>query len=341
MYSPSRKHDDSEDKEFQRKKEVDDLISKYASKKSKSKIGINQNTRDINDYSSVRLGQANVDRTYGGASNTFSSRRSSQYDSISKIVPSSNAGSNYEFQPTGNRSNVSKYDGTGSWRSSINSNNDYPMTNNTYNEKYDKYSNVVSSGYGTVGLTSTGGLSTSASSANIYAPVSSGPPPSAARRYLAQSKSSSNLYLYPQSNALSSTLHSQQDPSQQRLPLTRQQKTLSIHGLPGTTTSNASPFLQRGGVLSSGGSSSALFANLRNNQEDFYLERENVVLENNNQADWRKKQVWNKSAVSKGIAPIIPPPPPIKPVYLLIKIKVHHCGVLSVLIQVNPFLTLQ
>ena len=196
-------------------------------------------------------------------------------------------------------------------RGSITSNasNDYKISNNTYNDKYDKYSNI--SGYGVVGSTGMGALQSSASSANIsYAPVASGPPPSAARRYLAQSKSSSNLFLYPQSNTLSSTLNSQQDLSK-RTPLTRQQKTLSIHGLPG---SGASPLVSRGGgILPSGGSSSALFANLKNNQDDFYLEGESG-LENSNQPDWRKKPLWKnpyggQNIVSKAAAPIIAPPP--------------------------------
>ena len=316
MYS-SKTHNDSEDKEFQRKKEVDDLISKYSNKKSKSKLGLIQGNHEINDYSSVRYGQSNTHGTYGGASNTFSGRRSSQYDSLSRALPTSNTGPSYDMQGSGNRdSSLSKYAGS-SYRRGSNASNDYAMTNNTYN---DKYSNIVS-GYGTVGNTGMGALTSSASSANIYTPISSsGPPPSAARRYLAQSKSSSNLFLYPQSNMLSSTLNSQQDPSK-RTPLTRQQKTLSIHGLPG---SGSSPLTQRG-LLPSGGSSSALYSNLRNNQDDFYLEGDLGA----DTPDWRKKPLWNKNIVSKGVAAPIIAPPPIMPVYHIIIQNVLLSAVVS------------
>ena len=267
----------------------------------------------MNDYSSVRYGQPNTDRTYGGgSSNTFSGRRSSQYDSISKAIPSSNIGASYDIPTSGKRdSSLNKYGATDYRRGSNASitGNDYRMNNNTYG---DKYSNIVS-GYGVVGSSGMGALSTSASSANIYPPVSaSNPPPSAARRYLAQSKSSSNLFLYPQSNNISSTLNSQPDPSK-RTPLSRAQKTLSIHGLPG---SGSSPLSQRGGIVPSGGSSSALLAHLRNNQDDFYLEGGDLGLDNSNQPDWRKKPLWNKNIVPKAPPPIIAPPP-IMPVLIL------------------------
>ena len=335
MYPKTR--DDPEDRESQRKKEVDDLISKYSHKKSKPKLGIIPSNREVNDYSSVRYGQANTDRTYGGSSNTFSGRRSSQYDSITKALPSSSTGTNYDIQAPGKiDSSLNKYGTTDYRRGSINSNasNDYKISSNTYNDKYDKYSNV--GGYGVVGSTGMGALQSSASSANIsYAPTASAAPPSAARRYLAQSKSSSNLFLYPQSNTLSSTLNSQQDLSK-RTPLTRQQKTLSIHGLPG---SGASPLVSRGGgLLPSGGSSSALFANLKTNQDDFYLEGDSG-LENSNQPDWRKKPLWKnpyggQNIVSKGAAPIIAPPP-IMPVQYISRSVLLHSVVWSVQISVN------
>ena len=180
MYS-SKIRDDPEDKESQRKKEVDDLISKYSHKKSKSKLGLIQNNRDVNDYSSVRYGQANTHSTYGGPSNTFSGRRSSQYDSLNKALPSipsniSSTGTNYDIQTSGKRdSSLNKYGSTDYRRGSITSNasNDYKISNNTYNDKYDKYSNI--SGYGVVGSNGMGALQSSASSANIpYAPVASG-----------------------------------------------------------------------------------------------------------------------------------------------------------------------
>ena len=319
MYSTKNK-DDSQDREHQSRKEVDDLISKYTSKKSKAKLGvgptIRENNRDLNDYSSLKYGQSNAaDRTYGGTSNTYSSRRSSQYDSISKALPgSSNAGSRYDLPAPPS----SKYGGSDYRRSSITSNNsDFSMANSTYTDKYDKYSHL-GGGYGAVGNIGSGGLTTSASSANIYAPVSSGPPPTAAQRYLAQSKSSSNLFLFPQSNMLSSTLDSRQDPID-RKALTRQQKTLSMHGLPGSTSSTS--LLQRG-VQPSGGSSSTLLANLRNNQgqDDFYFETENDGLGNSNQLDWRKKPLWSKNVNAKVAVPHAAPPP-IVPVHIAQKPK--------------------
>ena len=314
LYPPKSRNDDSEDKEYQRKKDIDDLISKYAKKKSNSKLGTIQSNREMNDYSSVKYGQPNSDRTYGGgSSNTFSGRRSSQYDSISKTLPNSNLGTNYDITASGKRdSSLNKYGATDYRRGSNASitGNDYRMNNNIYGDKYDKYSNI-GTGYGVVGSSGLGGLSTSASSANIYAPVASNPPPSAARRYLAQSKSSSNLFLYPQSNNISSTLNSQPDHTK-KTPLSRAQKTLSIHGLPG---SGSSPLSQKGGILPSGGSSSALLAQLRNNQDDFYLEGD-FGLDNSNNPDWRKKPLWNKNIIPKAAPPIIAPPP-IMPVFIL------------------------
>lgn len=318
LYPPKSRNNDSEDKEYQRKKDIDDLISKYAKKKSNSKLGVIPSNREVNDYSSVRYGQPNTDHTYvGGSSNTFSGRRSSQYDSINKAIPSSNTGTSYDISTSGKRdSSLNKYGATDYRRGSNASvtGSDYRMNNNIYGDKYDKYSNIVS-GYGVVGSSGMGALSTSASSANIYPPVSSSnPPPSAARRYLAQSKSSSNLFLYPQSNNMSSTLSSLPDPSK-RTPLSRAQKTLSIHGLPG---SGSSPLSQRGGIVPSGGSSSALLAHLRNNQDDFYLEGGDLGLDNSNQPDWRKKPLWNKNIIPKPAPPIIAPPP-IMPVLIFVE----------------------
>ena len=335
LYPPKSRNDNSEDKEYQRKKDIDDLISKYAKKKSNSKLGTIQSNREMNDYSSVKYGQPNSDRTYGGtSSNTFAGRRSSQYDSISKTLPNSNIGTNYDIATSGKRdSSLNKYGATDYRRGSNASitGNDYRMNNNIYGDKYDKYSNI-GSGYGVVGSSGLGGLSTSASSANIYAPVASNPPPSAARRYLAQSKSSSNLFLYPQSNNISSTLNSQPDHTK-KTPLSRAQKTLSIHGLPG---SGSSPLSQKGGILPSGGSSSALLAQLRNNQDDFYFEGD-LGLDNSNNPDWRKKPLWNKN-----IIPMAPPPkivpPPIMPVLICFETASFRFVILSACILSKAFI---
>ena len=146
LYPPKSRNDNSEDKEYQRKKDIDDLISKYAIKKTNSKLGVIHSNREMNDYSSVKYGQMNTDRTYGGgSSNTFSGRRSSQYDSISKRLPSSNLGASYDIPASAKRdSSLNKYGATDYRRGSNASitGNDYRMNNNTYGDKFDKYSNI-------------------------------------------------------------------------------------------------------------------------------------------------------------------------------------------------------
>ena len=121
--------------------------------------------------------------------------------------------------------------------------------------------------------------------------------------------------------------------------MTRQQKTLSIHGLPG---SGASPLARVGGIIPSGGSSSALFANLKNNQDDFYFEGESG-LENSNQPDWRKKPLWKnpyggQNIVSKGTAPIIAPPP-VMPVQYFSRNFFLHSVIASDLVSLYLYIT--
>ena len=204
-------NENSEEKEVQRRKEVDDLISKYASKKKvlqpsalndyssssnnigSSSSGINNsssstNLANNNDYASIRYNSLR-DNLYGTSREnlygTNTRRRSSQYDSygdpLAAVAPTA------AYTPN------------------------YPSTATTSSTNYYGRSNDVGTGSG-VGST--------------------GP-----RRYLATSKSSTNVYLHPSATAPGGGYdfgNKNVLPDSSRIQ-TRQQKTLSMHGLPSPT----------------------------------------------------------------------------------------------------------
>jgi len=224
--------ENSEEKEVQRKKEVDDHISKYASKKkvsgpqsdyaltnSASTGGNLHNSSNINnssggDYSTLRYGSlrdniygtGSRDNIYGTGSRdniygTATRRRSSQYDAYADTnVATSNA-------------YVPPYTG------SATSSNLYSRTND----------------YNSVGQTSTG-----------------------PRRYLATSKSSTNIFLHPTSSS-GYDFGTKSIPEPSRIQ-TRQQKTLSMHGLPTLPSPTVQPRMSTGagtaGILPSSSLSS-------------------------------------------------------------------------------------
>lgn len=178
--------ENSEEKEVQRRKEVDDLISKYASKKkvpapppANDYVTNATASTNNNDYASIRYGSLR-DNLYGtsrenlyGNTGTLGRRRSNQYETYADNTP---AVPSYipSYNPTSSTS--------------------------VYSRPND------------VGLTSS------------ISAGGTGP-----RRYLATSKSSTNIYLQPSSSSYDIGSRINQDPSRIQ---TRQQKTLSMHGLP-------------------------------------------------------------------------------------------------------------
>ena len=202
-------NENSEEKEVQRRKEVDDLISKYASKKKVSQpsalndysssnnigssSGLNNsssstNLANNNDYASIRYNSLR-DNLYGTSREnlygTNTRRRSSQYDSygdpLAAVAPTAAYTPNYASTATTSATN------------------------------YYGRSNDVGTGSG-VGST--------------------GP-----RRYLATSKSSTNVYLHPSGTAPGGGYdfgNKNVLPDSSRIQ-TRQQKTLSMHGLASPT----------------------------------------------------------------------------------------------------------
>ena len=216
--------ENSEEKEVQRRKEVDDLISKYASKKkvvasqpasdyaSTNNVGTNNitssniNNNNNNDYASIRYGSLR-DNLYGTSREniygTNARRRSTQYDAYADTTA-----------VTPSNAYVPSYTGAAT-------------SSNLYGRSSD------------VGFNS---MSSSASTA--------GP-----RRYLATSKSSTNIYLQPNSSSGYDFGGSKNLPDSSRLA-NRQQKTLSMHGLPSLPSPATQPRMSGGPVLPSSSMSS-------------------------------------------------------------------------------------
>ena len=191
--------ENSEEKEVQRRKEVDDLISKYASKKKTvpqlpgsdyvptNNIAPSSSSANLlnnnNDYASIRYGSLR-DNLYGTSREnlygTSTRRRSSQYDTFSDLPTTPDA-------PTS--SYIPNYSGANS------STNYYTRANDT-------------------------GLNSGSNT---------GP-----RRYLATSKSSTNVYLHPSTTSGYPDFANKNLQDTSRIQ-TRQQKTLSMHGIPSPT----------------------------------------------------------------------------------------------------------
>lgn len=175
FYSPKTIRESSEEKEHQRRKEVDDLISKY-SRKKESKDNIYGSNSYLPDYStgSLKLGSSSgyaPPPPIHPPPPPVVARRSSQYE-----------------------------------------------------------------------LPSYGGMGNDINKSHHYDPLSNSNLSAVPRRYLATSKSSSNLYLQPHHQ------HHQHLPGHDSGPLrpqiSRQQKTLSMHGAPTTTTTRTNNILE-------------------------------------------------------------------------------------------------
>ena len=347
----------SEDREEQRKKEVDDLISKYASKKKAAKYGQQDFSQpsyskpaadyEPSTYSSLSRRNSqlyepstlertygsgtNTDRTYASVTNTFSSAANpssyvsaATYTAPSAAYPRDSSLSKYAVPVSSSTaayprdSSLSKYappvsSTTGSYQPTA-----APRRPSITSNDYGSYAADM---YGATPKYSA--LSSSASTANVYSHMStqesSSKPMSAARRYLNQSKSSSNLFLFPQStNAL---LNSNDNPvTNGNNSLTRQQKTLSIHGIPSSTSNR---------IMPSGGSSSALYGSLASNgnNDDFLIERGSAAIGSSSSKaeDWRQR--GSKYSGSKTTSLIQ------QPVRKMIELRVHKIATNSTNIE--------
>lgn len=299
----------SEDREEQRKKEVDDLISKYASKKKSAKYGQQDWSQPSSTYASAAAKADYEPSTYS----SLSRRNSQLYEPTTLDRTYASAATN-AYSSAANSGYTSTYTQSAAAypRDSSLSKYAVPVSSSGYQPTAPRRSSITSNDYGTYAADMYGAtpkysaLSSSASTANVYSHMStsqeSAKPMSAARRYLNQSKSSSNLFLYPQTNAL---LTNNNGTDGTNGSLTRQQKTLSIHGIPSQTGTGSS-----NRIMPSGGSSSALYASLTNgsNKDDFLIERGSAVAAiggSKTDQDWRQRSSKYTSKTSL-IQPSVP-----------------------------------
>ena len=218
--------ENSEEKEVQRKKEVDDLISKYASKKKVSLPQHDYTTANSSTHSGIAPTSSSTNLANSSIGNDYATLR---YGSLRDNLYGT---SRENLYGTAARRRSSQYD-------------TYADTTVTPSNAYvPPYSSAASS-------------SNLYSRANDYNSITStattGP-----RRYLATSKSSTNIYLHPTSTSgYDYTTKSIPEPSRIQ---TRQQKTLSMHGLPTLPAPAIQPRMSSGagttGVLPSSSLSS-------------------------------------------------------------------------------------
>ncbi len=200
-------NENSEEKEVQRRKEVDDLISKYASKKKVSQPSA------LNDYTSTNnigssTGLNNSSSSTNLANNDYASIR---YNSL--------------------RDNL-----YGTSRENL-----YGTTTRRRSSQYDAYGDPLAAVAPTAAYTPNYASTATTSSTNYYGRsndvgTGSGAGSTGPRRYLATSKSSTNVYLHPSGTSGGGYDFGNKNilPDSSRIQ-TRQQKTLSMHGLPSPT----------------------------------------------------------------------------------------------------------
>jgi hypothetical protein len=200
-------NENSEEKEVQRRKEVDDLISKYASKKKVSQPSA------LNDY---------------GSSNNIGSS-----SGINNSSSSTNLANNNDYASI--RYNSLRDNLYGTSRENL-----YGTTTRRRSSQYDAYGDPLAAVAPTASYTPNYASTATTSSTNYYGRsndvgAGSGAGSTGPRRYLATSKSSTNVYLHPSGTSGGGYDFGNKNVLPDTRIQTRQQKTLSMHGLPSPT----------------------------------------------------------------------------------------------------------
>jgi hypothetical protein len=235
--------ENSEEKEVQRRKEVDDLISKYASKK---KVSATQN-----DFSATSLANNNNSATANSGGNDFATSR---FGSLRDNLYGGPSRDNLY----GGASRDNLYGGASRDNLYGGASRDNLYGTASRDNIYGTTSRRRSSQYDTLADTTATTPSSAYTSANLYGRSNdfNNTTATAPRRYLATSKSSTNIYLHPNTSGSGYDFGAKNIPEPSRIQ-TRQQKTLSMHGLP-TLPTLPSPSVQQrmSGILPSSSLSS-------------------------------------------------------------------------------------